>query len=51
VIRRWHAFGVHAEKTILPSCNGRLVKNMGDGLLVEFRTAPEAVRAATEMHG
>jgi adenylate cyclase len=31
---------------ILPEFNGRLVKSLGDGALIEFTTPPEAVRAA-----
>src|SRR5260370_2463288 len=29
---------------------GRVVKNTGDGLLAEFRSAVEAVRASTQFH-
>jgi adenylate cyclase len=31
---------------ILPAHNGRLVKSLGDGALLEFASSPEAVRAA-----
>jgi class 3 adenylate cyclase len=31
---------------ILPAFNGRLVKSLGDGALMEFASSPEAVRAA-----
>ena len=50
VIQRWQAFSAHVADHVLPTYEGRLVKNLGDGLMAEFKTAPQAVRAATEMH-
>jgi adenylate cyclase len=50
VIGRWQALSAYVDQKVLPGCGGRLVKNMGDGLMAEFKTAPEAVRAATEIH-
>jgi class 3 adenylate cyclase/TolB-like protein/Tfp pilus assembly protein PilF len=45
-VRRWrHLVGV-VEKEILPSHRGRLVKSLGDGLLLEFPVAPPSVKAA-----
>ena len=49
VIRRWQAFSAYADE-VLKRHEGRLVKNTGDGLMAEFKSAPEAVRAAGEMH-
>jgi adenylate cyclase len=46
VIGQWHAFVQHAEKEILPAHEGRLVKSLGDGMLVEFEDCPAGVRAA-----
>ncbi len=50
VIQRWQAFSQFVNTTVLPGYDGRLVKNLGDGLMLEFKTAPQAVRAATDMH-
>ena len=50
VIQRWQAFSAEIQDRILPRHEGRLVKNLGDGLMAEFKTAQHAVRAATEMH-
>jgi class 3 adenylate cyclase/tetratricopeptide (TPR) repeat protein len=49
VIRRWQAFSAYADE-VLKRHEGRLVKNTGDGLMAEFKSAPEAVRSAAEMH-
>jgi len=43
----------HRERLFEPivsARNGRIVKLMGDGLLIEFASAVEAVRCAVEMH-
>ncbi len=50
VIQRWQAFSTRAQQMTLPRHRGRLVKNLGDGLMAEFQTAAEAVSAATDMH-
>lgn len=50
VIGRWQAFLAHVHQFILPPTRGRLVKSLGDGLMVEFDSAAHAVRAASEMH-
>jgi adenylate cyclase len=45
-IERWRRF-VHAVRTeVLPKFGGRLVKSLGDGMLLTFETAREAVAAA-----
>ena len=45
VVQRWHAFVQHARAQVLPARHGRHVKSLGDGLLAEFDSAPEAVQA------
>jgi class 3 adenylate cyclase/TolB-like protein/Flp pilus assembly protein TadD len=50
VVQRWHAFVQHARGHVLPRHHGRHVKSLGDGLLAEFDSAPEAVSAAHELH-
>lgn len=46
VVRRWVAFVDHVEDAILPSRDGRLVKSLGDGMLLEFGDVRSAVSAA-----
>ena len=43
VVHRWRRFVALAEKEVLPPNRGRLVKSLGDGLLVEFPVVPPAV--------
>jgi adenylate cyclase len=50
VIARWQAFLRHVKMVILPAHAGRLVKSLGDGLMVEFDAALDAVSAAADMH-
>ena len=50
VVQRWHGFVQHARAHVLPRHHGRHVKSLGDGLLAEFDSAPEAVGAAQELH-
>ena len=42
---RWFALVAHVESGILRACGGRLVKSLGDGLLIEFPHVPAAVSA------
>ena len=49
VVRRWRNFldaVTHAE---LPTHGGRMVKSLGDGMLIELDSAPSAVRCALAM--
>jgi adenylate cyclase len=49
VIRRWRDFVdavIHAE---LPAHGGRMVKSLGDGMLIELDSAPSAVKCALAM--
>ena len=45
-VRRWRQLVGVVEKDILPPHHGRLVKSLGDGLLMEFSTVPPALKAA-----
>lgn len=50
VIDYWRHF-VHAVRTdLLPGLAGRMVKSLGDGLLLAFTTARDGVRAAHALH-
>ena len=46
VVSRWLSFVEQVKTQLLPSCNGRLVKSLGDGLLLEFGEVRSAVSAA-----
>lgn len=46
VITRWLAFVAHVRDTLLATSQGRLVKSLGDGLLLEFERVDAAVRVA-----
>ena len=48
-IHRWRHFVAHVRSVILPSRGGRLVKSLGDGLLLAFADPKQAVAAALEM--
>lgn len=50
VVGHWHRFMQHAQAVVLPQWRGRLVKSLGDGLLAEFSSASDAVRAALACH-
>lgn len=50
VVARWSAFVDDAARRVLPKHKGRLVKSLGDGLLVQFDEAADAVRTAMELH-
>lgn len=50
VVSNWHGFLQHARDEVLPRHGGRLVKSLGDGILVEFDDAVPAVRASFELH-
>ncbi|MCX7892850.1 MAG: adenylate/guanylate cyclase domain-containing protein [Burkholderiales bacterium] len=44
--RRWRRLVDRVERDVLPSRGGRLVKSLGDGLMLEFAHAQPAVSAA-----
>lgn len=50
VVLHWHGFLRHARDTVLPRHGGRLVKSLGDGILVEFDEAAAAARATFALH-
>jgi class 3 adenylate cyclase len=45
-VRRWQQLVQQAEQRILPLHGGRIVKSLGDGLMLEFADAAGCVRAA-----
>ncbi len=49
VIDRWRRFVNEVRTQVLPKHGGRLVKSLGDGLLLEFETVTTAVAAAFEI--
>ncbi|MDR7094265.1 adenylate/guanylate cyclase domain-containing protein [Hydrogenophaga laconesensis] len=50
VVNQWRGFMHHATTQVLPACHGRLVKSLGDGMLVEFDQPTDGVRAALALH-
>ncbi|HSV51027.1 MAG TPA: adenylate/guanylate cyclase domain-containing protein [Burkholderiaceae bacterium] len=50
VIQRWRQFVHQATDGVLPTHGGRLVKSLGDGIMVEFDDARQAVGAALQLH-
>lgn len=49
VIDRWRRFVNEVRTQVLPVHGGRLVKSLGDGLLLEFESVPPAVAASLEI--
>ena len=45
-VSRWRRIVEQVEHDVLPAHGGRLVKSLGDGLLLEFPRVPPAVSAA-----
>lgn len=45
-VRRWHQFVHYAEQQVLPLHHGRIVKSLGDGLMLEFADTHGCVKAA-----
>lgn len=48
-IDRWRRFVNEVRTEVLPAHGGRLVKSLGDGMLLEFASVPPAVAAALEI--
>ena len=46
VIDRWRRFVAEVRTDVLPKHGGRMVKSLGDGMLLEFEAVPQAVAAA-----
>ncbi len=49
-VKRWLAFSNFVQAQAVPSHHGRVVKSLGDGLMVEFDEARHAVAAANQLH-
>jgi adenylate cyclase len=49
-IARWSQFATEVRGRIAPAHEGRVVKSTGDGLMIEFKQAPQAVAAAHALH-
>lgn len=49
-VRRWQQLVEEAEQNVLPRHGGRIVKSLGDGLMLEFASAQGCVKAAFELH-
>jgi len=49
-VERWRTFVQHAREEVLPRQGGRLVKSLGDGLMVEFENPSRAVVATLALH-
>lgn len=49
-VRRWQAFVREVTQRLLPEGAGRLVKSLGDGLMLEFESVPPAIQCALAMH-
>lgn len=50
VIDRWRRFVNEVRTGVLPPQEGRLVKSLGDGMLLEFANVPAAIGVALELH-
>lgn len=50
VIDRWRRFVSDARRDLLPAHAGRLVKHLGDGMLLQFGRVPQAVAAVRGLH-
>ena len=48
-VHRWQAIVSEVVATFLPRHGGRLVKSLGDGLMLEFETVPPAIQCALAM--
>jgi adenylate cyclase len=49
-IARWSQFASQVREQLAPAHEGRVVKSTGDGLMIEFKQAPQAVAAAHALH-
>lgn len=48
-VHRWQAFVGEVVNHLLPQHGGRLVKSLGDGLMLEFEAVPQAIQCAIAM--
>lgn len=49
-VARWHQFLQTAQNQTIPQHKGRMVKSLGDGLMVEFENSRDATNAAQAFH-
>ena len=49
-ITRWHDFVQRAQSDVIARYRGRLVKSLGDGMMVEFEQPRDAVNASFALH-
>jgi len=49
IVRRWQLFVGEVVTRLLPRSGGRLVKSLGDGLMLEFGSVPPAIQCALAM--
>jgi adenylate cyclase len=50
VVDHWRGFVRHATTHVLPQHEGRMVKSLGDGIMVEFESPRNATNAAVQLH-
>ena len=50
VIDRWRSFVDRVRQQVLPAHSGRMVKSLGDGMLLEFETVDQALTATLSLH-
>jgi len=50
VINRWRHFVADVSSQVLPTLHGRLVKSLGDGMLLEFQEPGRVIEAAFELN-
>lgn len=50
VVDHWRGFVRHATTQVLPQHQGRMVKSLGDGIMVEFESPRNATNAAVQLH-
>jgi adenylate cyclase len=50
VVDHWRGFVRHATTHVLPQHQGRMVKSLGDGIMVEFESPRNATNAAVQLH-
>ncbi len=50
VVDHWRGFVRHATTQVLPQHQGRMVKSLGDGIMVEFDSPRNAANAAVQLH-
>jgi adenylate cyclase len=50
-ISRWQSYSQHIRDVVAPAYGGNVVKSTGDGIMIEFPSAKNAVTAASALHG